>query len=147
MTHRRKLNLSPAVLLVFVIGLAAFNVLRYRQYVLDDTYISLRYARNLVEGQGLVFNPGERVEGYTNFLFVLLAALFMKIGIDPVLALKWLLAGAGGGTLWLSARLERLGASGGAALPLSVVFLLPLPAFAYWSLCPMETMLFTLLLV
>ena len=35
-------------------------------YLLDDAFISFRYARNLVEGHGLVYNPGERVEGYTN---------------------------------------------------------------------------------
>lgn len=41
----------------------------------DDAYISFRYARNLLEGHGLVFNPGERVEGYTNFLWTVLTAL------------------------------------------------------------------------
>jgi arabinofuranosyltransferase len=40
----------------------------------DDAFISFRYARNLVAGHGLVFNPGERVEGYTNLLYVLLMA-------------------------------------------------------------------------
>lgn len=38
----------------------------------DDAYISYRYALNLLAGHGLVFNPGERVEGYTNLLYVLL---------------------------------------------------------------------------
>jgi arabinofuranosyltransferase len=38
----------------------------------DDAYISFRYARNLFGGQGLVYNSGERVEGYTNLLYVLL---------------------------------------------------------------------------
>ncbi len=33
----------------------------------DDQMISMRYARNLAEGYGLVWNPGERVEGYSNF--------------------------------------------------------------------------------
>lgn len=45
----------------------------------DDAYISYRYAGNLLDGHGLVFNPGERVEGYTNFLYVLLMALGMII--------------------------------------------------------------------
>ena len=40
----------------------------------DDAYISYRYARNLAAGEGLVFNPGERVEGYSNLLYVLLLA-------------------------------------------------------------------------
>ena len=41
----------------------------------DDMMISLRYARNLVAGDGLVWNPGERVEGITNFLWALLLAV------------------------------------------------------------------------
>jgi len=40
----------------------------------DDAYISYRYARHLAEGEGLVFNPGERVEGFSNLLYVLLLA-------------------------------------------------------------------------
>src|SRR5712671_3005496 len=40
----------------------------------DDEMISMRYARNLVEGHGLVWNPGEHVEGYTNFLWTLAMA-------------------------------------------------------------------------
>ena len=49
----------------------------------DDAYISFRYADNLVRGNGLVFNPGERVEGYTNFLFTLLLAGAIRGGLDP----------------------------------------------------------------
>ena len=41
----------------------------------DDAYISYRYARNLSQGNGLVFNQGERVEGYSAFLYVLLMSL------------------------------------------------------------------------
>ncbi len=41
---------------------------------LDDAFISYRYAQNLYEGKGLVFNEGARVEGYSNFLYVLLTA-------------------------------------------------------------------------
>ena len=55
-------------------------------WISDDAFISFRYARNLVHGQGLVFNPGERVEGYTNFLWTLLMAAAMKLGAHPVQA-------------------------------------------------------------
>jgi hypothetical protein len=48
----------------------------------DDAYISLRYAENFVDGKGLVYNDGEYVEGYTNFLWTVLIALF--IWITPV---------------------------------------------------------------
>jgi hypothetical protein len=51
-------------------------------YFLDDPYISMRYAANLAEHGELSFNPGERVEGYSNFLHVLLeAAVFRTSGI------------------------------------------------------------------
>ena len=49
-------------------------------WLADDAYISFRYARNLVEGFGLVFNPGERVEGYTNFLWTILVAAGLWLG-------------------------------------------------------------------
>jgi len=43
--------------------------------LVDDAYISFRYAHNLAEGQGLVFNVGEYVEGYTSLLWTLLMVL------------------------------------------------------------------------
>jgi arabinofuranosyltransferase len=52
----------------------------------DDAFISLRYARNLAEGHGLVYNAGERVEGFTNFLWVLAEALLLRLGASPRLA-------------------------------------------------------------
>ena len=47
----------------------------FRDFHQDDAYISMRYAANLLSGEGLVWNPGERVEGYTNFLHVMALAL------------------------------------------------------------------------
>lgn len=45
----------------------------------DDAYITYRYADNLLHGHGLVFNPGERVEGFTNLLFVGISALTLGV--------------------------------------------------------------------
>ena len=53
-------------------------------FLCDDAFICFRYARNLIEGHGLVFNRGERVEGYTQLAWVLeLAALWGWLGIRP----------------------------------------------------------------
>jgi len=41
----------------------------------DDAMISMRYAWNFSHGFGLVWNPGEYVEGYTNLLMTLLMSL------------------------------------------------------------------------
>lgn len=40
----------------------------------DDAMISMRYGRNLARGNGLVFNAGQPVEGYTNLLWTLVMA-------------------------------------------------------------------------
>jgi hypothetical protein len=55
-----------------------------RYYTLfDDAMISMRYARNLVEGHGLVWNPGEApVEGFTNPLWVLWMAVLHATGLS-----------------------------------------------------------------
>ena len=53
-----------------------------RFYMLfDDAMISMRYAYNLVHGYGLVWNAGERVEGFTNPLWVIYMALFHLLPI------------------------------------------------------------------
>ena len=64
-----KLSLCAAAIGALGIVFAVVN-----RFVQDDAYISFRYARNLADGLGLVWNAGERVEGYTNFLWTLMLA-------------------------------------------------------------------------
>lgn len=130
-------------------ALFAAGLVRYHGYLLDDTYISFRYARNLVAGNGLVYNPGEKVEGYTNFLHVILSAGMLRAGMDPAAALPWISLLAAIAAVAAAVRLE-LAMRGDAPRrraepPLSPLLLLPLPAFAYWATSAMETMLFTAL--
>ena len=82
-------------------------------FLTDDAFISFRYVRNLLEGHGLVFNRGERVEGYSNFLWVLeLALLWSVFGLRPEHAAPWLSVAFTAGTiavmLWWVARLPAL---------------------------------------
>lgn len=64
-------------------------------FVTDDAYITLRYAQHLLAGEGLVWNVGEApVEGYSNFLYVLIAAGFGALDAVDVVPLE-LLGGAG----------------------------------------------------
>jgi hypothetical protein len=50
----------------------------------DDAYISYRYGKNLMNGDGLVYNKGEYVEGYTNFLWTVITAPFTVISFADV---------------------------------------------------------------
>ncbi|HET6823503.1 MAG TPA: hypothetical protein VFH34_12710, partial [Anaerolineales bacterium] len=56
---------------------SAITVEGQTYYVLfDDAMISMRYAYNLAHGNGMVWNAGEYVEGFTNPLWVGFMALF-----------------------------------------------------------------------
>ena len=57
----------------------------------DDAMISMRYAWNFAHGNGLVWNVGQRVEGYTNLLMTLVmsvAALLLNKDVDRVPVVK-----------------------------------------------------------
>jgi len=69
--------------------------LQYAGYIKDDTFIALRYARNLAEGHGMVFNYGQRLEGYTDFLWVVMSVPAFWLGVDPVVWVKALACGFG----------------------------------------------------
>lgn len=74
----KKLSLSIGLVFAGLILIAgAFIHLRFNTFFTDivgsdDAFISYRYAENFFNGHGLVFNPGERVEGYSNLLYTLL---------------------------------------------------------------------------
>ena len=137
----------PFGLLAVVLAAGFFvwhaNEFRFTQ---DDAYISLRYARNLVEGEGLVFNPGERVEGYSNFTWTLLLAAFLRLGAPAVAAATWLGVLFGTATVFAAARLAR--ALEGRWGPVSITtatLVAGNSALALWSTGGLETALFTFL--
>lgn len=70
--------------LVWLVALCAASWLHQSWYdfVHDDAYISYRYAENWAAGRGPVYNAGERVEGYTNFLHVAVLAGAARGGLD-----------------------------------------------------------------
>lgn len=146
-----RLDLPRASQLVpWVGGLAtatlyALFVARYR-LLADDAFISFRYAGNLANGLGLVFNPGERVEGYTNFLWAVLMAGVLRAGL-PVEQMANLLGVASGGVLLVL--VVRLGARrSGISNPFVWIAPVALAAnrtFCAWSTGGLATMPFALL--
>jgi len=133
-----------AVLLALC-GLLALHALHFFQPV-DDAFISFRYAENVAAGRGWVFNAGERVEGYSNFLWVALLAACRRLGA-PIpgasRALGLLLALA---TVLAAAAVTRriLPAARLAGLP-AALLLSASPAVAMWAGGGMEVPLFSLL--
>ena len=119
----------------------------YFNFVNDDAYISFRYAKNLAEHGQLVFNLGERVEGFTNFLWTVMLALAMKVGAPPEDASRVLGIAFGMGGLFVVNRITLRLDEGRprAAHALATVGLALTAAYACWCTGGLETQLFTLL--
>ena len=62
--------------------LGALLLAWFNRFLQDDAFISFRYAQHLAAGHGLVYNIGERVEGYTNFLWTVCMAPAFILGVD-----------------------------------------------------------------
>ena len=146
-TTRSRIGPDVAVL-VGALVLFMLMALQLAPFVPDDSYISYRYAANLAAGAGLRFNPGDApVEGYSNFLWIVLLALATRAGIDPVAAGS-LLGGLFGGltivALW--ALLRRLGQTGLSLLVPVGLLAIAAPLLLY-AVSGMETPLFAFLLL
>lgn len=78
-----RLNRWRDAALIALLAIAAVaNFAALRHYVYEDAYITFRYAASLAAGDGLVFQPGERVLGTSTPLFTLLLALLGALGAD-----------------------------------------------------------------
>lgn len=134
------LALLPALALFLVIALSL-------SFIQDDAYISYRYVANFLNGDGLVYNVGERVEGFTNLGWVIYLILIGGMGLDFVLASKiaGLLLGLGVIILSYLIALRVFGA-GQRVLALVPAYLVAAnQSLAYWSPAGLETAAFAFL--
>jgi arabinofuranosyltransferase len=131
----------PLIAAILLFGIQAWH---WRAFTHDDAWISFRYAENFVTGHGLVFNPGEKVEGYTNFLWTLLMSIPIALDLDPVPVSKLLGVVFSLGTLFVFFRFCSLLLSSHVfPYPAAAVCLLAASApFAFWSIGGMETSMF-----
>jgi hypothetical protein len=73
-----------AVLGALVVAMTLLHVAYYFPRVVDDLFISLRYAENLAHGRGAVYNVGQRVEGYSSPLWTLLQSVGYLLRFEGV---------------------------------------------------------------
>jgi arabinofuranosyltransferase len=140
------ITLALAVLAVALLALG-LHARYYMPFLCDDALISLRYAKRLIDGHGLTWNPGERVEGYSNLLWVLSVAALGRLGVDLIGAVRVL------GFLGMAASLAAVlyasppASLAAAALTLLVLLFLSLSgSFAVWAIGGMEQPLVAALL-
>lgn len=117
-----------------------------RAWLCDDAFISFRYAGNLVRGNGLVYNAGERVEGYTNFLWTIWCAIPFRLGLD----VEWFAVASGlflfALLLWRILSLHRRLAGPG-ELPIALLGAAVAPDLANFATSGLETCLVALLVL
>ena len=112
----------------------------FRDNVVDDSYITYRYARNIVRGLGVVWNPGDPpVEGYSNFLWMIAHAMGLRAGLEPLALSRLLGALSYAGCGFMVFRLARaLGAETRHAAVATILFSL-VPSFPFWAMSGLET--------
>ncbi|PWH20030.1 MAG: hypothetical protein DDG58_03400, partial [Ardenticatenia bacterium] len=126
----------PVLVLIYALQLWAFS-----GFQIDDAYISFRYVRQWAAGNGLVYNVGERVEGYSNFLWIAMLLPFAKLGFDLGLTAKVLGCLLGLFSLGLTYHFGQVFHGGSVA-----AWLLACSApFAAWAMGQLEAPLFAFL--
>jgi hypothetical protein len=134
-----------ALAIVLVLGFLAANAVRW---YCDDIFITLRYAKQYLGGNGFVYNAGERVEGYTHFLWLVIITALQRMGFDPVEAAVNLGIGSFLGTLVIFAFVSRRLSRGSAVLciPMTSLALIANHECRIWASSGMETAFFAFLL-
>ncbi|MEM6993527.1 MAG: hypothetical protein AAF721_23635 [Myxococcota bacterium] len=141
-----------ALLLLAVVTVGFVVHARAWVFICDDAFISFRYADNLAEHGSLAFNvhidPPERVEGYTNFAWVVLLAAGSAVGVPPpTLAPALTMLGAAGAVValtWL-VRIAGRRLSGAAPRGIGALDLIPAaivvaqPELMVWAHSGLET--------
>lgn len=105
----------------------------------DDSFISLRFAERLLDGEGLTWTDGERVEGYSNLLWVLLTAGLGALGLELVSAARLLGALCSvAALLALAAALRPRDLRGAATAALAPLLVAATQPVMIWSLAGLE---------
>ncbi len=129
-----------------IIGAYSANTLKW---VGDDIFIVMRYIENFLNGDGLVYNIGERVEGFTDFLWVMVLSLFQWMKFEPVETCMNLGIVCYVVTLFLYGKVSyRLGKKFDYKffVPFTLIALVLNYDFGIWATSGMETSFYTMLL-
>jgi len=142
--------ISFSIGVFFVVAFVAelFFVYQLNPYPCEDAYITYRFSSSMAQGNGPVFIPGERVEGYSNFIWMAGIALADVLGFDMPTASRV----AGGIFNALSLFLvwfipwRYLGIKGLQGFIAPLLYMLFLP-FHFYATSGLETSLYTMLLL
>ena len=138
--------------LLITLFLFLFQCYSFYGFTIDDAFISLRYAQNLVNGYGLVFSTDGSmpVEGYTNFLWVMLESVFFLFNLSKdqilhVVKISGVLFGCASViTMFFLGRMLTGKKETGY---IAALFFASVPFFAFWTVGGLETPAFLFFLL
>lgn len=107
-------------------------------FIEDDTLISLRYAERFLDGKGLTWNDGERVEGYSNLAWVLGSAALGGLGVDLILAVRILAFSCWGATFGALLMLARTAGATSAGFGAGALALGATASLSVWAMGALE---------
>ncbi|MDR3573446.1 MAG: hypothetical protein P4L50_06285 [Anaerolineaceae bacterium] len=143
----RKIRSGAIPLVLVVLALAARLIPGPR--TIDDSYITFRYTRNLLSGQGFTYNPGEFVQGTTTPLYTFLMAGLGAVSGGAQAPFPWLSLGlnslADAATCLLLLRIGRRLGSERAGLAAALVWAVA-PYSVTFAIGGLETSVYVLLL-
>jgi hypothetical protein len=150
-TPRKPMEMGTWIIIILGLLMLVFlfNCVVGFVFLEEDAFIDFRYSQNLADGKGFVFNTGEKpVEGYSNFLWLVIIYMFQNAGSDPVAIARVLGILLGVATMYFSFLAMR-GITGreGALNLLPPAMIAFSPPLIYWYQGGLETALFSFLIV
>ncbi len=130
---------GPWVLAVVIGALFVVSACRdIGNFLEDDPLISLRYSQRLLEGKGLTWTDGERVEGYSNLSQVLIVAALGVTGMDLIDALRVFTVGSMLVAFVMAMLFARRLGAGWAGTTLAMVLLGSSASISIWTIAGLE---------
>ncbi|MCP4705687.1 MAG: hypothetical protein GY865_13890 [candidate division Zixibacteria bacterium] len=146
MSVKYQLNKNVGLILLILGIVAHISQTYYFNFTQDDAFITFRYAANFLNGDGLVFNIGERVEGYTNFLWLIFVIVGKQAGFEFVIFSKILGVFCGIGVIYFTFLIGQIIFDKKSYLPGLCSFILgTVLSFGYWSVAGLETAAFSMM--
>lgn len=130
------------ICLAYILTITIYFLHTAWPFMTDDAFISLRYSLHWYQGHGLLWNLHEApVEGYSNFLFVVLGAISYWLHIEPTLFLRSICIAALFASYAVVYKIARLWLQPLLAL-LPLLFLSSQTGVIWWTVSGLETILY-----
>ncbi|MGB3019011.1 MAG: hypothetical protein WBC65_14480, partial [Ignavibacteria bacterium] len=141
-----KRTITFNLILPVLIAVSLYLCMNFFDWVIDDLYIYFRYVDNFISGNGIVFNKGEYVEGFSSFLWFIYLSLCGMLNLPLEASAKYSGLAISVLNTIIAYRISSKIMPGRFALIAPVMMLFSLP-FMLWAISGFEVMLYIFLIL